>query len=92
MSRAEMTRITLPCALVVNVTCNSRPAFRFSQRMKSSLVSAVADVLQNEERRTEKYLFGLALTHAMFFLALPPVALIPVEAFDPVKVHQCILL
>ena len=59
-----------------------QPPRVLSQHMKSEFTLAVLNVFQHKQWRTEEHLFSLTLAHAVSFLALPLVAIIPIEPFN----------
>ncbi len=59
--------------------------------MEARLLVAVPQVFQHQQRRVEEDLFSLGLRHAVL-LVLAGVALVAIEAGDPLKVdHRCTL-
>src|SRR5262249_34252200 len=60
-----------------------------SQCVISRFALAVSHILKHEYRCAEKYLFRLALTYIVFFLALALVSFVPVESFNLCEIqHQ----
>jgi len=62
-----------------------------AEDMEAGLLVAVPQVFQHQQRLVEEDLFGLGLRHAVL-LVLAGVAVVPVEAGDPLEIdHPCIL-
>ncbi len=61
-----------------------------SVRMISPFSRAVLAVVQQQERSIQKNLLGFGLADAMFVRALSAVAIVPVEAGNPLKVNHVV--
>ena len=56
--------------------------------MKSEFTLAVLNVFQHKQWRTEEHLFSLTLAHAVSFLALSLVGIIPIDPFNLINGKQ----
>ncbi len=66
---------------------------RPAQSMQAQLLRTVLFILKDQQRIVEEYLLGFRLRDIMLASVFAGVAMIPVKAFDPVKInHKCILL
>ena len=87
MSRAEITRISVPLSLSVNVAWSRRPRDAFPSALR---FKAVPCIFNNEQGIIKKNTFRLRLTNVMFVRALAAVAVVPLEADNLPKVDHCI--
>lgn len=60
--------------------------------MEPWLRSAVENIFGHDQGFTEEYLLSLGLAHAVLFIALAKVALVPVKANHPLEVNHLSIL
>ena len=88
MSRAEITRSSIPFAPQREAYMQDPSIIGAAQCMEPRLCPAVHLIFENKKRIIEKSLLGLCLTDSVFLRALPTVPGVPVEAFDSDPVNH----